>query len=262
MTITSRNNEMVKRYTKIASSKKYRRETGLFCLEGARLVADALKNEIVLSSIMATEKCLQKYHDLLLDYPLIRDRIIIISDSVSEKLSSVEHPQGIYALARQLDKNLDTDTIKENGKYLALCSIQDPGNLGTMIRTADALGIDGILFCGTCDIYNPKVVRSTMGSLFRIRFLLCDEIVSLTKELNQAGVQTFAAVLDESAVPIQKCNFSGPSILYIGNEGSGLSIDIVSVCSQQMTIHMKGNAESLNAASAAAIAMWEMTKGE
>lgn len=257
--ITSRDNETVKQFMKLSGSKKQRDASGLFCLEGVRLVADAHRSGVAFEKILATENCLQKYNHELAEMLVNNGKINTISGDLAGKLSDVKTPQGIFAIAKKLDKTLDTDTIKCGGCYLALCSTQDPGNIGTMIRTAEALGMDGILLHQTCDIYSPKVVRSTMGSLFRMRFCDCGDIFELTGSLNRAGVDTCAAVVEE-ADRITDVSFSGPRVLYIGNEGNGLDERIASACARRVTIPMKGNAESLNAAAAAAILMWEMTK--
>lgn len=257
--ITSRENETVKLFAKLSGSKKQRDASGLFCLEGVRLIADAVRSGVTLEKILITENCLQKYNHELAEMLAINGKMNTISGELAGKLSDVKSPQGVFAIAKKLDKTLDTDTIKSGGCYLALCSTQDPGNIGTMIRTADALGIDGVLLHNTCDIYSPKVVRSTMGSLFRMRFALCPDLLGLTASLNACGVDTCAAVV-EDALPVTRASFSGPRVLYIGNEGNGLPDSIASACARRITIPMRGNAESLNAASAAAILMWEMTK--
>ena len=259
MLITSRENELVKQYCKISSQKKYREQTGLFCLEGVRLVCDAIKSGVVPEKILITEKCLQKYHDELGNLLKTHD-MIMISDAVAQKMASVEHTQGVFALVKMLDKTLDIDTIRKGGQFICLCQLQDPGNLGTIIRTAEAFGINGMILYQTCDLYSPKVVRSTMGSLFRMPFMVCPDLISFTKELQQNRVKTFATVVDSKANSLVNCDFSGASVLYIGNEGNGLPEHIVTVCDFPVTIRMKGNAESLNAAVAAQICMWEMTK--
>lgn len=210
--------------------------------------------------ILITEKCLQKNHDELGNLFQPCD-MITISDSVAQKLSGVKTSQGVFAIVKTLDKNLDADTIiKNGGNYIGLCSIQDPGNMGTMIRTADAFGIDGVILYDTCDIYSPKVVRSTMGSLFRTKLMQCSDMLALVQKINNMLGATFAAVVDESAQSLEQLTHAACTLLLVGNEANGLPQELVQACNHTVTIPMKGNAESLNAAVAASICMWEMTR--
>ena len=131
--------------------------------------------------------------------------------------------------------------------------------MGTIIRTADAIGIDGIICTGCCDIYNPKTVRSTMGSLMRTNISVCSEDDAFTA-LHEAKILTCAAVVDSSAVSLTECDFSKGAAVFIGNEGNGLSPETADRCDIKMTIRMHGRANSLNAAMAAGIIMWEIGK--
>ena len=142
--------------------------------------------------------------------------------------------------------------MKSGGKYLVLFGLQDPGNVGMMIRTADALGIDGVIMSGSCDLYSPKVIRSTMGSVFRMKIAVENDSDVLFEELHSAGAVTSAAVTD--------CSFDGTQAVFIGNEGNGLPADIAQRCRRRVIIPMHGNINSLNAAMAAGILMWELSK--
>ncbi|MEG0692676.1 MAG: RNA methyltransferase, partial [Oscillospiraceae bacterium] len=139
--------------------------------------------------------------------------------------------------------------------------LQDTGNVGTIIRTAEAVGIDGIIMTNkSCDIYNPKVIRGTMGSVFRMNFMITDDCSGLLTNFMQHNVKTYASVIHKEATSLEDVLFTSPSVLLIGNEGNGLSMEIQSLCSEKITIKMAGNTESLNASMAACILMWEMTK--
>jgi len=253
--ITSLDNPKIKLYKKLSESKKCRRENGLFTLEGARLIADAVSESAPLRTVFVTEEYLDKYGDL----PTLNDstEVYLITDELGRKTSSTDNAQGIFAVCRALDKPPVSDIIKSGGRYVLLHNIQDPGNLGTMIRTADAMGMDGVFLAGCCELYSPKTVRSTMGSLFRVNAVetAFDEVFPL---FGKNGVPTFAAVVDSGAVSLTDCDFSGGGAVFIGNEGNGLPRDIAGMCDIKLTIKMRGTVNSLNAAMAAGIIMWEL----
>lgn len=258
--ITSRDNPNIKLYMKLASGKKYRRENGMFTLEGIRLVQDAIKENAELHSVFVTESCMEKLsqHGEALDFPEAA-RVFEIPDEIGARMSSTDSAQGIFAVCRILEKPSFSDTVRSGGKYLLLHSVQDPGNLGTIIRTADAVGVDAVFLADCCDLYNPKVVRSTMGSLFRLNVseIKFDETFPVFAERN---VPSFAAVIDSDAVSLTECDFSQGGVILIGNEGNGLPREVSEMCSEKLTIKMQGNVNSLNAAMAAGIIMWELVK--
>lgn len=260
-TITSKDNEKIKLYRKLAEDKKYRRREQLFTLEGVRLVTDAAKEAVKLHCVFVSESCLKKYGEAL--EPLMnayKNEAYIIPDSLAKQLSDTEMTQGLFAAARipALDKSSYSDKIKNGGRYLILDRIQDPGNMGTMLRTADACGIDAVFVCGCCDVYSPKAIRSAMGSIFRVNILDTD-IESAVGLLKKSDVPVFAAVVDSSCVSLKKCDFSAGGAVMIGNEGSGLPDEHADLADVKMTIKMHGTINSLNAAMAAGIIMWELS---
>lgn len=255
--IISVENPKIKFYKKLSESKKYRRENGLFTLEGTRLIADAAAENAGLRSVFITKAYFEKYGGTL-RFPN-ETETFLIPDELGKKISSTDNAQGIFAVCRALDKPHVSDIIKNGKRYVLLHNIQDPGNLGTIIRTADAIGMDGVFLADCCDLYNPKTVRSTMGSLFRVNVseTAFDDVFPL---FGQAGVPTFAAVVDGDAVSVSDCDFSGGGAVLIGNEGNGLPREISEMCDVKLTIKMRGNVNSLNAAMAAGIIMWELAK--
>lgn len=258
--ITSKDNRWVKEYTKLSSLKSYRSETGRFALEGVKLVCEAFQSGIRLPMILVTGRCLERY-DTELAGVLTPGGWLLIAEELEPKLTQQKAPQGIYAIGERLDKTLSPDTIKAGGRYVMLCGLQDAGNVGTILRTAEALGVEGVVVTAdTCDLYNPKVLRGSMGSVFRMPICTVAEERAFLTELSAAGVQTCASILDEGATPLDKAVFRDPSILLIGNEGNGLSWDTAAICEECVTIPMKGKTESLNASMAACILLWEMTK--
>lgn len=269
--ITSSENPNIKLYRKLAGGKKYRRESGLFTLEGTRLVADAIAENAKLQTVFVTESCLEKIsrgetavrRDAL-EFPAGSDgksetEVFLIPDSIGEKMSLTDNSQGIFAVCECLDKPPVSDTIKSGGKYILLHQVQDPGNLGTIIRTADAMGVDAVFLAECCDLYNPKTVRSTMGSLFRLNVyeVEFDEVFPV---FGQRGVPSFAAVIDSDAVSLTDCDFSRGGAVLIGNEGNGLPKEVSEMCGHRLTVKMHGSVNSLNAAMAAGIIMWELVK--
>lgn len=255
--ITSKDNPNIKLFRKLTESKKYRRETGMFTLEGMRLISDAMLENADFFYVFVTESFLSSQGETL-NFPY-GTCLFYISDELGKSISDTSSTQGIFAVCKFMAKPHFTQTIKHGGKYLLLCGIQDPGNLGTIIRTADAVGLDGVFLSECCDLYNPKVVRATMGSLFRLNVSEADfeEIFPLFKE---RGVPTYAAVIDRDAVSLTDCDFSQGGAVLIGNEGNGLPKDVAERCTKKLTIKMNGNINSLNAAMAAGIIMWELEK--
>ncbi len=257
MLITSNENSNVKLYIKLSESKKARDEHNQFTLEGSRLIKDAVLERSDIQHIFATESAFERDKDFLWEYA---DRILLISDGVAKRLSNTKSDQGVFAIVNKSEnKSLFSQNLK--GKYVVLNNIQDPGNLGTILRTADAVGMSGVILCeNCCDLYNPKVVRSTMGSLFRLNIYIESEFCNVCRILKEQGIKTYAAVVSKQAGEIRSVEFDGNAAMVIGNEGNGLKDEHITLCDKCVTIEMNGNINSLNAGIAAAILMWEMTK--
>ena len=256
--ITSKDNSLIKHFRKLMTSKKERMTYKEFVLEGSRLVFDALKNNAPIKKILVTVSAFEKYEGELLKYN--NTEVIHISDELGSKISDTGNTQGIFAQCEFIKNRETLGKLKSNGKYAVLCKIQDPGNAGMIIRTADAMGLDGVIFSNSCDVYNPKVVRATMGSLFRIPVYpnISEEEIFIA--LDNEKIPSFAAVVKGDALDVKKADFSGGGAIFIGNEGNGLDDDTIKKCLKKITIKMSGNIESLNAAMATGIIMWELTK--
>ena len=258
--ITSKDNPTVKLYQKLSSSKKERLQYGLFVLEGLRIVEDALREDSGITQLILTQKAQERFGDELLQADLRSTKTIVISNELGNKIASTDTTQGVFAMCRIPVQRKVKHIVSSGGKYLVLFGLQDPGNVGMMIRTADALGIDGVIMSGSCDIYSPKVIRSTMGSVFRMKIAVENDADNLFSELDDIGAVTSAAVIDKDARPVTECTFEGTQAVFIGNEGNGLPADIAQRCKQKVIIPMHGNINSLNAAMAAGILMWELSK--
>ncbi len=258
--ISSKDNPKIKLYQKLSENKKYRRETGLFTLEGLRLIKDAVLENAVLHCAFITEECYAKHGETLYFLPeYLSDKTYIISDEIGKKMSDTESSQGMFAICNIPSDLNFSDKIKSRCKLLLLDNLQDPGNIGTIIRTADAVGVDAIITVNCCDIYNPKVIRSTMGSLFRM------PVFNFTRDMVfdlflENDITSYAAVIDSDSISLTDCKFPDKCAVVIGNEGNGLSSETVDMCTHKLTIEMHGNVNSLNAAMAAGIIMWELVK--
>lgn len=258
--ITSRNNEKIKNAAKLGTDSSYRRKTGMFFLEGLRLCCDAAENGIKPESVFVTESALEKHSDELGVLLAAGKENFIITDEISDKLSDTKSTQGVFCVCKTLDKFSNIDKINNNGIYIAVENIQTPDNLGAVARTAEALGLDGMIVSGGCDIYNPKALRAAMGSLLRLPVFSVADLPSFLEDCNRSGMNTYAAVPDSSAVPVTEMDRTKGIICAVGNEGNGLTEKTISSCKSKITIPMKGRAESLNASAAACMIMWEMVR--
>lgn len=254
--ITSKDNPIIKLYQKLSISKKERIQYGLFVLEGLRITEDALRDSHV-STLIFTENAYRKYSEQLFQADLKDTKTIVISNELGNRISSTETTQGVFAICSIPVQK--TPVFNENSKYIVLYGLQDCGNVGMIIRTADALGIDGIILSGSCDLYSPKVIRSTMGSVFRTNIYIENDKEKLFAILEKNNVITSAGVIDGETL-VTECSFSGKHAVFIGNEGNGLPREVSERCDRRITIPMKGTINSLNAGMASGILMWEMKK--
>jgi len=235
----------------VRESARARRAQGLFFLEGFRLCADALSSGYEPEILFATQAAQRKY-------PIEHENITLISESVAQKLADTQSPQGIFGLFRLREQpvGLRREAIAPP-RVIALENLQDPANLGAAARTAEALGLGGLIVSGGCDVYHPKALRASMGALLR---LCVTQVDDLPEFLHAMELPCYAAVPEQDAIPVQRCDFSNGAVVVIGNEGSGLSAEAIEACEHRLTIPMAGQGESLNAAAAATIIIWEMMK--
>ena len=258
--IVSKSNDRIKYAVKICESASFRKKEGLFFTEGARLCADAAISGVLIKELYVTEKALEKYPEYVRLAENVAERCFVVSEEVATKISDTKNSQGVFCLCKMLDKKTNIGKIKYNGKYIALESISNPSNFGAVVRTAEAVGLDGIIVSGGCDIYNPKSQRAAMGSLFRLNVIETDDLPQLLNELKAKGMKVYAGVPADNARKLTEVDMTGGVVSIIGNEGNGITAETCSVATELVTIPMKGRAESLNAASAAAIIIWEMMR--
>lgn len=254
--ITSSANGRIKQVMNLEKKAKARKETGLFVAEGLRMFRELPKDRI--DSIFVSESFLEDESRRNL---LSGARYETVSDEVFKTMSDTQTPQGILALVKQYSYELsDLKGGREPALLMVLESIQDPGNLGTILRAGEGAGITGVLMNdSTADIYNPKVIRSTMGSICRVPFVYTDDLSSALKELKTWGVRLYAAHLN-GRNNYEKEDYTVDTGFLIGNEAQGLTEKTASLADAYVKIPMKGSVESLNAAVAASVLMFEAAR--
>ncbi len=254
--ITSRENPLIKLVAALQVSSEKRKRNGLFVLEGLRICKDACDNGIKFDKLIVSDAAAEKYAADTEKFSLISDECYKIPDSLFKKISDTKTPQGIIAVAKM--PVTGSCGIDKNGKYIALENVSDPSNLGAISRTAEALGVNGIILSSDgCDPYSPKALRASMGTLLRVPVFVTE---SFAETLKSTDLKRYACVVDKTAESIKEQSFENGSVVMIGNEANGLTDSAKQSADVLVTIPMTGRAESLNAAAAAAIAMWEMMK--
>lgn len=259
--ITGRTNDKIRRASALMTSAERRREQGLFVLEGARLCADAAESGVSIIYAFITPDAAEKYGPQVRVLTARATECYTVTPEIAARLSDTRTPQGVFCVCKTLDKAPDANTIDFNGRYAALDHVQDPSNFGAVCRTAEALGLSGVIAGGGCDIYNPKALRAAMGSSLRLPVIETADLPRLLTDATENGMLTLAATAANDARDIREIAVTGGVICVIGNEGRGVTPAVLDACAARVTIPMKGRAESLNAAASAAILMWELTKG-
>lgn len=249
--ITSSDNKRIKNVIALCKKSRERKEQDAFVIEGRKLFEEAPEEDIL--EVYVCEGFAEKSDKL--------DRIPheVVKEEVFLKMSDTLSPQGIICVVRKKHYSLQNMTAAAKGAplFLVLETLQDPGNLGTIMRTAEGAGVTGVIMSSdTVDIYNPKTVRSTMGSIFRVPFVYTEDIKSAISELKAAGVNCYAAHLKGTGTCFDQ-DYRRPTAFFIGNEGNGLSDEVASMADTYIRIPMGGKLESLNAAVSAAVLMYE-----
>ena len=252
--ITSTANQKVKNVVALQKKAKERKEQRLFVAEGRKMVLEVLRDapeavaevyvtgEYLGDAKQAEELCGVSYE--------------MVSESVMKAMAATLEPQGILALVRMPEYDFNRLWQQEDGLWIALENLRDPGNLGTILRTAEAAGVSGVILSPeSVDIYNPKVIRSTMGSIFRVPFLYVEDTLATMQLLQDNGVKLYAAYLSGSE-QYDKVAYADRSAIMIGNEANGLLPETAAAADVRVRIPMAGELESLNAAVAAAILMY------
>lgn len=248
--ISSPDNQLIKNLNKLYSSKDYRLENNKFVVEGLRLVKDTFEKGYKLDYLFVTPSCIDKVKDIK------ADNYIEITESLSKKIADTKTPQGVFAVVSGSLTLSKLPQIDKNGAIF-LCSLQDPGNVGTILRTASAFNVPVIMSSDCPSLTSPKVLRAAMGCR---KAFVTDDIKGTIKELKDKGIPVYASCLNNDSKLINNVNLHN-SVVLIGNEGNGLSEDIINLATDSVIIPIDKNCESLNASAAATVFLWELSHG-
>ena len=255
--ITSRDNEQIKQIRKL-KDKKYRDAMGLYVVEGIKTVNEAIaENADIQTIVICDDSDEQEELKSKMLYSVAKFEILYVSEGVFEAISHVMHPQGILAVIKKKEKT--TEINYNDDVIMILDDIQDPGNLGTIIRTVDSCNLSQIVISkDTTDPYSPKVVRSTMSGIFRVNIVESENLPETIKEIKKNGYKIVETTLSTSKtvydIPYKK------TAIVIGNEANGISKEVMALADEKVKIPMKGRTESLNAAVAAGIVLYEAVR--
>lgn len=247
-TITSRTNPLCTHLRKLASSGSYRRERREFLCDSPKLLEEALAYGGSLQTVVCTEQA-------ALPFVPAGVRLVAVPGDVMKSISPAQTPQGVLCVCNMPESALPERLTGR--RYVVLDGVQDPGNVGTILRTADAFGADGVFLVNGCaDLYNPKTVRATMGAIFRCPTWSCglEEVLELL-----VGIPLYGAALRSDTTDVRTVDYSRCA-LAVGSEGRGLSQALLAACTKTLLIPMQPHCESLNAAVAAAVLLWEAAR--
>lgn len=255
--ITSKDNELVKNIKKL-KDKKYRDQEHKYVIEGIKLIEEAIAENAKIDIIVVCEDCVKNEEiDSKLLYEVAKYNCIYVSQRVFETITDVKNPQGILAVIKKEEADSSIDFSED--LIVILDKVQDPGNLGTILRTVDSIGIKQIIVTeGTGDIFNPKVVRSTMGAIFRVKVIEIDDINKTVNEIKKHKFKVISTSLktEESIYDIKY----EKSAIVIGNEANGVSENLLNLSDKLVKIPMIGKTESLNASVATGIVLYEYVR--
>ena len=271
--VRSRQNRTVVEICKLAD-RKAREDKRLFRFDGIKLFVEALQNGLDLQVVALRESSAEQVRDAAVKACGESafegsGRVLLLSDELFDKISEEKSPEGVICVAKYIDKFQKFATIYNSGDFLnmrgeqivLLESVRDPSNIGAIIRSAAAIGVDRLILSDDCaDIYHPKAVRASMGAIFNQRIDRVGDLPGVIEGLQHSGRRVFAATLSESAVSLGDFPLCAGDCVVIGNEGHGLSERTVNACDRAVIIPMTARAESFNAAVAASILMWEFSK--
>ena len=273
--IRSRQNKNIVELCKL-TDRKAREATKTFRFDGIKLLEEAIKNDVEICAVFLASSAQERVlNGLRASFgKLYEERIekcFVVSDDIFDKISEEKSPEGVITIAKYIDKLQKNATIynsvhffeMKNEQIVLLESVRDPSNVGAIIRSAAAIGIDRLILSADCaDIYHPRAVRASMGTLFNQRIDRVSDLAATVTEMRKSGRRVFAAALDEGALSLGGFEILAGDAVVIGNEGHGLSKEVIAACGNSVIIPMSERAESFNAAVAASILMWEFAKGK
>ena len=259
--IESKENSTVRHIVRLMKSSAYRKECESYVIEGMRLCMDALESHAEIQTVVFSEKFVEKGNEFVRKFVEVCESTLIFSDKLFSQISDTKTPQGILCvIGKRREKSF---RLEKSGVYLGLEHIQDPSNMGTILRTAEALGVKGVVITeNCCVVFSPKVIRGTMGAIFRLPIYVCQDMAEEIQKMNVMQITTIATALHTKAVSVTEITESQKQscAVIIGNEGNGLEQKTIEACQLKAVIPMKGKAESFNASTAAAIVLWEVCR--
>lgn len=256
--IKSKNNNIIKDLIKIRDSSKSRNDKSLFYIEGERIFKDTPKN--LIEKIFIKESDFEVYKKILTNDEI--KKTFIVDDSIYNHIKGTVNSQGIIATVQyNLLKEINDNIISKTKNCIVLDNISDPGNLGTIIRLSEAANINLIILTNNCcNIYNPKVIRSSMSSIFRVNLYLSNNIDEMLKCFHKNNFNIYATSLNTSSINFTNANFKSKNLIVFGNEANGISTNILNKIEKCIKIPMKGQIESLNVSLAVAIIGYEIMR--
>jgi TrmH family RNA methyltransferase len=253
--ITSTQNKLIKYIKKLSAEKKYRDETNCFVAETGRVIDTLIENEVKCQNLVIANN--SKYIGKISYFRKLNIMVEVVANSIYESISSLANADGIIAVFRKPTSSFE---IINNSKYIVLDRIQNPGNLGSIIRTAVALNFAGIVITNeSVDLFHPTIIRSTMGTLFLIGIKFSTSLSDTIQTFKKKGFTCYATSVSKTAKPLNSVKFSPSSVTIFGNEGNGLNKDDVLLCDESIYIPTNAKVDSLNVATASAIVMYKMT---
>lgn len=254
--ITGNTSVQIKNIIKLQKNAKFRREQGVFVAEGRKLLLEAKEYGSV-RTIYASENFAQDAQNKEL---LSGAKVEIVADKVFRNLTDTVTPQGVMALVKMPSHTLEALLDNKNGRFIILENLRDPGNLGTIMRTAEGSGMTGVILSReSVDLFNPKVVRATMGSIFRQPFVCVEDIYGTVLLMKKKGYRIYGTAMDGDVL-YHEADYRGKTGIVIGNEAAGVTGQMISMMDTKVRIPMAGQLESLNAAVAAALFMYEAAR--
>lgn len=255
--ISSKDNELIKHVKKL-KDKKHRDESNEYIIEGIKLIEEAVKENAKIKKIIICEDTTRTYEiPTHIMYEIAKYECVYVTDKIFASITQVTNPQGIMAIIEKNEIDVQIDYTQDI--IVALDDVQDPGNLGTILRTVDSIGLNQIIVSkGTADAYNSKVVRSTMGAIFRVKIIEVENLVQAIKEMRRHHFKLMVTSL-QTENSIYDIQFN-KKIIVIGNESNGVSKEIQEMADEKAKIPMLGRTESLNASVAAGVVMYEYVR--
>ena len=255
-------NKTVRAFSRLNQSRSFREKSGRFAMEGYRLILDAVLSGVQLHEVFWTEKAYAQYGAAMeaafSETGNQPDNMLLLTEALAKEIADTDTAQGVFATAEILPEH--SLMPRTSDRCMLLHCVQDPSNLGAILRTAEALGTDGIYLYQCCDLYNPKTLRSSMGALFRIPVRRISDMSQFFAHCSEVSLPTVAAVVDRDADSLLQSDFSRGAAVFIGNEGNGLPREISDACDLRVTIPMAPHSNSLNAAMAAGLFLWELRR--